>query len=121
MNHQEFTKFVDGAKPVTTRPKRAFAKRVVSAKCLNPNAKITYSYERVWELTLEDGTSRTFSQDCGRGPDRLLKAGSWVVVIPPKTTEPIPPGKESFAEHALRNAEVYLYSAEAMAELYGET
>lgn len=121
MNHQEFTKFVDGAKPVTTRPKYAFAKRIAAVKCLNPNAKITYHYERAWEVTLEDGTSLSFSEDHGNRPGRELKVGSWVVVRPPETTEPIPPGKQSLAEFARRTAGVLIYTAEDMAELYGET
>jgi hypothetical protein len=53
---------------------------------VNPNAKIAYHYERIHELTFDDGTTVDQHEDHWCRPDRELKAGNFAVATGPEMT-----------------------------------
>jgi hypothetical protein len=84
---EEFAEFAAGAVKVASKPQPFFAKRIKSVKCLNPREKISYHYERIHEMTFEDGTVFVRGEDHWRRPGVQMKKGNWVLLLKPHFTE----------------------------------
>lgn len=82
MTKEQWETFTKGAAPVTLRPVQHFAKQIREIVCLNPKAKIAYSYDRWYQVRFEDGTAIEVNADYVERTSGMT-AGSWVVAASP--------------------------------------
>lgn len=86
-NKEEFDKFMAGSTAISSKPKKLWAKRIISVKCLNPDEKILGFPNRSWEVEFEDGSKFTRGEAYWRNFSDMMEPGNYVVMSAPDIHE----------------------------------